>query len=210
MSLVRSPARPIFLPRTDDSHCDRIHSSLAAAHCFDNGYVGKQLVAWKEYCVEYWVREFQECMDSCTGHRDITAILLKQTIYINQLSIVALIMDPLIAQNCAIDRSATSVVITHRQSVSVSPSVRRPSIHNFLVNTPASTNIYQSAPNLVKMYMTIRSWMSCIMELIGPELSKLSAFGLEKLPYLTVYTRGSTYKDHLAPNFGKTFMSNRI
>ena len=24
-SLVRSPARPIFFPRTDDSHCDRIH-----------------------------------------------------------------------------------------------------------------------------------------------------------------------------------------
>ena len=27
-SLVRSPALPIFFPRTDDSHCDRIHSSL--------------------------------------------------------------------------------------------------------------------------------------------------------------------------------------
>ena len=52
--------------------------------------------------------------------------------------------------------------------------------------------------------------MSSIMELIGPELSKLSALGLEKLPYLTVYTRGSAYKDHLAPNLGKTFMSNRI
>ena len=25
----------------DDSHCDRIHSSLTAVHCFDNGYVGK-------------------------------------------------------------------------------------------------------------------------------------------------------------------------
>ena len=39
----------------------------------------------------------------------------------------------------------------------------------------ASTNIDQSAPNLVKMYMTIRSWMSLIMDLIGPELSELSA-----------------------------------
>ena len=30
----------------------------------------------------------------------------------------------------------------------------------------ASTNINQSAPNLVKMYVTIRSWMSLIMCLI--------------------------------------------
>ena len=29
-SLVRSTARPIFFPRIDDSHCDRIHSSLTA------------------------------------------------------------------------------------------------------------------------------------------------------------------------------------
>ena len=40
------------------------------------------------------------------------------------------------------------------------------------VYTPASTNIDQSAPNLVKMYMTIRSQMSLIMDLIGPELSE--------------------------------------
>ena len=39
------------------------------------------------------------------------------------------------------------------------------------VYTLASTNIDQSAPNLVKMYMTIRSWMSLSMDLIGPELS---------------------------------------
>ena len=32
------------------------------------------------------------------------------------------------------------------------------------VNTPAYTNIDQSAPNLVKMYMTIRSRMILIME----------------------------------------------
>ena len=40
------------------------------------------------------------------------------------------------------------------------------------VNTLVSTNIYQSAPNLVKMYVTIRSWMSSIMGLIKPELSE--------------------------------------
>ena len=26
---------------------------LTAVHCFDNGYVGKQPAAWKEYCAEY-------------------------------------------------------------------------------------------------------------------------------------------------------------
>ena len=73
-SLVRSPARPIFFPRTDDSHCNRI---LTAVSCFDNGYVGKHPVAWKEYCAEYWLKELQESMNRCTGRRDITEILLK-------------------------------------------------------------------------------------------------------------------------------------
>ena len=50
------------------------------------------------------------------------------------------------------------------------------------------TNINQSAPNLVQMYMTITSQMSSIMELIGPELSELSALELENLPYLTLFT----------------------
>ena len=61
------PSRPIFFPRIDDSHCDRIHSSLAAVRCFDNGYVGKQPVAWKEYYAEYWLKERQESMDMCTA-----------------------------------------------------------------------------------------------------------------------------------------------
>ena len=39
-----------------------------------------------------------------------------------------------------------------------------------IVYTVASTNIDQSMPNLVKMYVTIRSQMSLIMYLIGPEL----------------------------------------
>ena len=42
-----------------------------------------------------------------------------------------------------------------------------------IVYTLASTNINQSAPNLVKMYVTIRSRMSSIMDLIGQELSDL-------------------------------------
>ena len=56
------------------------------------------------------------------------------------------------------------------------------------VYTLSSTNINQSAPYLVQMYMTIRSQMSSIMEVIGPELSKLSATELENLPYLTLFT----------------------
>ena len=56
------------------------------------------------------------------------------------------------------------------------------------VYTPASTNIDQSAPNLVKMYVTIRIQMSSIMDLIGPELSELSTLELENFPYLTLFT----------------------
>ena len=52
----------------------------------------------------------------------------------------------------------------------------------------SSTNIDQSAPNLVKMYVIIRSQMSSIMDLIGLELSELSALESENLPYLTSFT----------------------
>ena len=45
-------------------------------------------------------------------------------------------------------------------------------VESDFVYTLASTNIDQSASNLVKIYMTIRSQMSSIMDLIGPELSK--------------------------------------
>ena len=66
-SLVRSPARPIFFPRINDSQSDRIHCSLIVVRCFDNGYVGKQPEAWKDYRAEYCLKELQESMDSCTG-----------------------------------------------------------------------------------------------------------------------------------------------
>ena len=39
----------------------------------------------------------------------------------------------------------------------------------------ASTTINQSAPNLAKMYVTISSQMSLIMNVIGPILSELFA-----------------------------------
>ena len=41
------------------------------------------------------------------------------------------------------------------------------------VYTLASTNINQSASNLVKMYVTIRSPMRLIMDLLRPEMSEL-------------------------------------
>ena len=52
----------------------------------------------------------------------------------------------------------------------------------------SSTNIDQSALNLVKMYVTIRSRMNSITDLIEPELSELPALELEILPYLTLFT----------------------
>ena len=56
------------------------------------------------------------------------------------------------------------------------------------VYTLASTNIDQSTPNLVRMNVTIRSRISLIMDLIGPELFELSALEFENLQYLTLFT----------------------
>ena len=55
------------------------------------------------------------------------------------------------------------------------------------VYTLASTNINQSTPNLVKMYVIMRSQMSSIMDVIGFELSELYTLELENLPYLTLF-----------------------
>ena len=52
-----------------------------------------------------------------------------------------------------------------------------------LVYTLASTNMDQSTPNLVKMYVTIRSWMSSITDMF-----ELSALEFENLPYLILFT----------------------
>ena len=51
----------------------------------------------------------------------------------------------------------------------------------------ASTNIIHSAPNLVKIYMTLRCWMSLIMGLIGHKQRELFALQLE-LMYFTCIT----------------------
>ena len=52
-SFVQSWALGKFFPNIDDSHGDKIHSSITVVPCFQDGYVGKQPVAWNEYCAEY-------------------------------------------------------------------------------------------------------------------------------------------------------------
>ena len=51
----------------------------------------------------------------------------------------------------------------------------------------ASPNINQSASNLVRMYVTLRSWMSSIMDLIGAELIEFLPLNLQTL-HLTLFT----------------------
>ena len=51
----------------------------------------------------------------------------------------------------------------------------------------ASTNINQSALNLVTMYMNIRSPMSLIMGQVIPDQSVLSALEIEKLNFSSLF-----------------------
>ena len=75
------------------------------------------------------------------------------------------------------------------------------------VYTLASTNINQSAPNLVKMYVIIRSRMSWIMDLIGPELAELFALEFGKITESDfVYTLASTNINQSAPNLIKMYV----
>ena len=76
------------------------------------------------------------------------------------------------------------------------------------VYTLASPNINQSAPNLVKMYVTIRSRMSSIMDLIRAELSELFAIEFAKIAESDfVYTLASTNVDQLVPNMVTIYMT---
>ena len=69
------------------------------------------------------------------------------------------------------------------------------------VYTLASTNIDQSAPKLVKMYVTIRSQMSSIMDVIQPELFELIALEFAKIAESDlVYTLASTNVDPISTN----------
>ena len=51
----------------------------------------------------------------------------------------------------------------------------------------ASTNINQSAPNLVSMYMSLRSQMSLIMGELIPDQSVLSSLEIEKLNFSSLF-----------------------
>ena len=80
------------------------------------------------------------------------------------------------------------------------------------VYTLASTNIDQSSPNLVKMYVTIRSQTSLIMDLIGSELSELFTLEFAKIAESdNVYTLASTNVDQLvSTKHGHNVYNNEI
>ena len=78
------------------------------------------------------------------------------------------------------------------------------------VYTLASININQSAPDLTKMYVTIRSQMSLIMGLIRPKLSELFALECAKIAESDfVYTLASINVDQLIPNMVTIYMTMR-
>ena len=78
------------------------------------------------------------------------------------------------------------------------------------VYTLATTNINQSAPNLVKMYVTIRSLMRSIMDLIESELFELFPLEFAKIAEPDfVYTIASTNADQLVPNMVTVYMTMR-
>ena len=92
-----------------------------------------------------------------------------------------------------------------RTSGVIYPWIRNIAIFHF-VYTPASTNMNQSAPNLVKVYMTIRYWMSLIMGLIGPDHLELFALEWEKYATFDIfYTLASTNINQSAPNLVKIY-----
>ena len=76
------------------------------------------------------------------------------------------------------------------------------------VYTQASTNINQSAPNLVKMYVTIRSWMSSIMDLIKPE-SNLPLNLQKNAESDFCYTLATANVDQLVPNMVLMYVTVR-
>ena len=74
------------------------------------------------------------------------------------------------------------------------------------VYTPASTNIDQSAPYLVKTYVTIRLWMSSIIDLIGPELWVICPWIQKFSIFDFVYTVASANIDQSVPNLATIYM----
>ena len=77
--------------------------------------------------------------------------------------------------------------------------------------TLASTKNNQSASNLVKMFVTVRSWKSSIINLIKTECQSYLPFIKKKsVIFDFVYTLSSANIDQSVPNLVKIFLSNRI
>ena len=74
----------------------------------------------------------------------------------------------------------------------------------------ASTNINQSAPNLVKMYVTISSQMRMIMNVIGPELSELFALNFAKIAEPDCLYRSIYIFRPISTNYGHNTYDNEI
>ena len=73
----------------------------------------------------------------------------------------------------------------------------------------SSTNIDQSAPNLVKIFVIIRSQMNSIMDPIGPELFELSALELENAIFDFVYNLASANIDQSVSNLTTIYLPIR-
>ena len=61
-----------------DSHCDRIHSSLTAVHCFDDWLGGKAASSLERILCGVLVKYLQDSINGCTGRCDIIEIMLKR------------------------------------------------------------------------------------------------------------------------------------
>ena len=114
-----------------------------------------------------------------------------------------------------------TIYMTNRSQISLTMGIIRPE-HSELfvlelkkkcwidfVYTLASTNINQSAPNLVEMYVTIRSGMIYTMDLIRNEHLELSALELEKLLSLTLFTLQHRQTWPISTKLGQICMTNR-
>ena len=61
------------------------------------------------------------------------------------------------------------------------------------------------------MYVTVRSWMSSVMDLIGPKLSDCFALDFAKIAESDfVYTLSSTNVDQLVPNMVTIYMTDEF
>ena len=82
----------------------------------------------------------------------------------------------------------------------------------YFVYTLASTIVNQTAPNLIRRYRAIRSRVSSIMGVIGPEQLELFALEFEKLLYLTlfIYTIASTNINQFVLKFFPNIYHSKI